>query len=103
MLHIDLSAASKIRNSLRDDLLSVRRDVAEAWRALQATLVDSHALMIEADRIMDWPTPSPISIFKPTWRDSSNWSTRAEELRRLAQGMKEIGNTNDHAQNSSRL
>jgi len=55
MLHIDSSETFKLRNNLRDDLLSARREVAEAWRALHATLIDSRALMIEADRIMNRP------------------------------------------------
>ena len=59
MLHIDSSAPFRIRNNLRDDLLSVRREVAEARRALHATLIDSRALMSEADRIMNWSARNP--------------------------------------------
>jgi hypothetical protein len=90
MLVIDPSEMFKIRNSFRDDLLSARREVAEAWRALQSTLIDSRALMMEADRIMDRPTRSPTSMLKPTWHHRSNWGARADELRRMAKDMTEI-------------
>jgi hypothetical protein len=40
---------------------------------------------------MNWPAQSPTSISKPICHDSSNWATRAEELRQLAANMKVVG------------